>query len=365
MNHRLPPSAVAESKLPTPVRTAPFFRNVRRFFGGPATPAETAFKKEVLCAADVSELRPAICLKGQIEKISGTPAESNRSAELDHVLRQTATHEPTIAFHIKNAVLVDGSVYAGRMRHMIANKSTVASKTISYVDTAAICSSAAGSTYFGHWLADDVLTYMLAERYGKPVCCAPNSPFGHMSLYAQIFGQNWSVTDRAHVGHLILFQDFAQTKLKKQRQLELRNKLLSRFAPTADNHLIYLRRGNTGVSRPIANEPEIIEGLVRKGFTILDIGTDSLERILSCLVSSRIVVSMEGSQTYHGAYSLPAGSGLLLLQPPDRFTATQRDWTENIGARFGFVVGDRTENATRFSLHDILKTIDLFFSDTA
>ena len=351
--------------MQTPVHTAPFFRNVRRFFGGPATPAQTAFKREILCAEDVSELRPAIFLKDQIEKVVGAPAESNRGAELDHVLRRTVTNAPTIAFHIKNAVLVDGSVYAGRMRHMIANKSVAANKSVSYVDTAAICSSAAGSTYFGHWLADDVLTYMLAERYGKPICCAPNSPFGHMPLYEEIFGQDWAATDRAHVGHLILFQDFAQTSLKRRRQLELRSKVLRRFAPTANNYLIYLRRGNTGVSRPIANEPEIVDGLAREGFTILDIRTDSLERILSCLVSSRIVVSIEGSQTYHGAYALPAGSGLLLLQPPDRFTATQRDWSENIGARFGFVVGDRGENATYFSFHDIMKTVDLFFSDKA
>jgi hypothetical protein len=349
--------------LKIPLHAAPFFRNVRRFFGGPASPAETAFEHEVLCAADVSELSPPVFLDGQLQKIFGTPAESTLDAELDHVLRRTVTNAPTIAFHIKNAVLLDGSIYAGRMRHVIGNKSAAASKEISYLDTGAICSSAAGSTYFGHWLADDALTYMLAERYGKPVCCTPNSFFGHMPLYAQIFGQDWTATDRAHVGHLILFQDFAQTSLKKRRQLELRGKVLHQFAHSADNHLVYLKRGNTGVSRPVANEQEIIDGLSRKGFTILDIRTDSLDRILSHLVSSKIVVSIEGSQTYHGAYSLPRGSGLLLLQPPGRFTATQRDWSENIGVRFGFVVGDQRENSTHFPLNDILKTVDLFFDD--
>jgi capsular polysaccharide biosynthesis protein len=197
------------------------------------------------------------------------------------------------------------------------------------------------------------------------VCCSPSAPFEHKQLYGQIFGQDWTPTDRARVDHLVLFQDFAQTSLKKHRQLSLRTKLLQRFPPTADRHLVYLKRGNTGVLRSIANEDEIIEELSRRGFVILDIRKDSLDVILSHLVSTKLLVSVEGSQSYHGAYSLPHGSGLLLLQPPGRFTATQRGWSENIGVRFGFVVGDPRENSTYFSLIDILKTMDLFFNDPA
>ena len=345
------------------LRAAPFLRNVRRFFAGPANRTETAFEQEVLCEGDVSELQPSLFLDDQIEKIRGTTAESTLDVELDDALRRTATNAPTIAFHIKNATLLDGSLYAGRMKHQVANKTAKANNQISHLETAAVCNSLAGSTYFGHWLADDVLTYMLAERYAKPVCCSPNAPYGHMPFYTKILGQDWTATDQAFIEHLILFQDFAQTSLKKSRQLEARGKVLSQVKAMAGNHLIYLRRGNTGASRMIANEQEIIDGLSRKGFTILDINTDSLDRILSYLASSRIVVSMEGSQTYHGAYSQPSGSGLLLLQPPARFTATQRAWSANIGVRFGFVVGDQSDDATYFSLNDILKTVDLYFSD--
>jgi hypothetical protein len=348
-----------------PLHAAPLLRDVRRFFGGPASPAEIAFEQEVLCASEDSELNPSVFLDGQIEKILGTPAESHLDAEIDHVSRRTVRSAPTIAYHIKDAVLLDGSIYAGRMRHVIGKKNAALSKKIVHLDTGAISSSAAGSTYFGHWLADDVLAYMLAERYSKPVCCSPNSSFEHRPLYARIFGQDWTATDRAHIEHLILFQDFAQTSLKRHRQLELRRKILAQFEPSVGNHLIYLKRGNTGASRPVANEQEIIDELSRRGFTILDIRTDSLDRILSHLVSAKIVVSVEGSQTYHGAYSLPRGSALLLLQPPGRFTATQRDWSENIGVRFGFVVGDQRENSTYFPLNDILKTVDLFFKDKA
>lgn len=354
-----------EIELPISVHASPFLRHMRRIVAGPAKPAEIAFEQEVLCAGEDAELSPSIFLDGQIEKVSGAPVETSVEAELDHALRRTVKHAPTMAYHIREAVLLDGSLYAGRMKHVIGRKSAAASKKLSHLDVAAVCSSGAGSTYFGHWLADDVLTYMLAERYGKPVCCAPNSPFGDRPLYERIFGQDWTATDRARIAHLVLFQDFAQTSLKGQRQRELRSRLLREFPPSSRSHLIYLRRGNTGVSRSVANEAEIIDELSRRGFIILDIQTDSLDRILSHLVSARIVVSMEGSQTYHGVYSLPPESGLLLLQPPGRFTSTQRGWSGNIGVRFGFVVGDARENATHFSVTDILKTLDLFFNDQA
>jgi hypothetical protein len=363
--NRRPPPLIAEIELQIALRTAPFRRNVRRFLFGPASRAETAFEQEVLCPGDVSELLPSLFLDDQIAKIRGTIAENKLDVELDDALRRTATNAPTIAFHIRNATLLNGSLYASRMRYQVGNKTAKTNRQISHFDTAAICSSLAGNTAFGHWLADDVLTYVLAERHSKPICCSPNPPYGHMPFYAKILEQDWTATDHAFIDHLILFQDFAQTSLKKRRQLEARNKVLSQVKVTAGNHMVYLKRGNSGTSRLIANEQEIIDELSRRGFIILDINTDSVERILSYLATSRIVISMEGSQTYHGAYSLPSGSGLLLLQPPGRFVATQRGWSSNIGVRFGFVVGDERDDATYFSLNDILKTADLFFSDEA
>ncbi len=317
----------------------------------------------MLCPSEESEFFPSIFLRGQIEKITGTQPGVSLKGQLDQATRRTVQHAPTIAYHIKDAVLVDGCIYAQRMKFVVGDKSVAEDNRFKQLGAAAICSSAVGNTYFGHWLTDDVLTYMLAERYSKPICYSPIFPKMHKSIYERLFQQDWTPTDRAHIEHLILFKDFAQTSLKKRRQIELRGKVLERFAPSNSRNLIYLKRGNTGTQRSIANEPEIIEDLSKRGFVILDVETDSLDRILSHLVSAKMVISIEGSQTCHGAYSLPKDSGLLLLQPPGRFLVSQRGWSENIGVRFGFVVGDPKENSTYFSVLDILKTVDLFFKE--
>jgi Glycosyltransferase 61 len=338
-------------------------RNVSRLFGGPTSVAETAFEQEVLCPSEESELSPSIFLKGQLEKITGAQTGASLASQMDQTLRRTVKHAPTIAYHIRNAILFDGCVYAGRMKSVVAEKGAVVNKRVAQFGTAAICSSVIGAKYFGHWLCDDVLTYVLAGRYGNPICCSVSFPSDHKPIYERIFEQDWRPTDRARIDHLILFQDFAQTSLKRRRQLDLRNRVLRLFPPTGRRHLIYLKRGDTGESRLIENESEIIDDLTRRGFVILDIKTDSLERILSHLVSAEIVISIEGSQTTHGSYSIPKGSGMLFLQLSNRFTASQRGWTENLGAKFGFVVGEPRENATYFSASDILKTVDLFFQE--
>ena len=348
-------------RLLIPVHMAPLLRNARRFFGGPASVAETAFEQEVLCPSQECELSPAVYLEGQIEKITGVQTETTLASQLEQACRRTVTHAQTIAYHIKDAILFDGCVYSGRMKSLIGEKNSAVKGSVAQFGTSAICSSFIGTKYFGHWLCDDVLTYILAEKYGAPICCSVSFPSDHMPVYEGVFKQDWKPTDRARIDHLVVFQDFAQTSLKRRRQLDLRDKILETFPPTGRENLIYLKRGTTGASRLIENEAEIIDELVRRSFVILDIRTDSLERILSHLAAAKIVISIEGSQTTHCAYTIPSGSGMLFLMPPNRFTASQRGWTENIGAKFGFVVGERREDATYFSTPDIFKTVDLIF----
>jgi hypothetical protein len=49
--------------------------------------------------------------------------QTTKEAEIAQAISTTATHVPTVAYHIKDAVLFDGSIYAGRFRHSIADKS--------------------------------------------------------------------------------------------------------------------------------------------------------------------------------------------------------------------------------------------------
>ena len=82
-----------------------------------------------------------------------------------------------------------------------------------------------GTKHFGHWLCDDALTYLLANSYGTPVCYSQSYASNHKPIYAKYFDQDWSPIDRSVIEHLIVFQDYGQTSLKKKRQLELRSKV--------------------------------------------------------------------------------------------------------------------------------------------
>ena len=138
------------------------------------------------------------------------------------------------------------------------------------------------------------------------------------------------------------------------------SQIKAHFPEATGGAKVYLRRGGTGVARKIQNEAEIVDALIKRGFKVIDLETDTLETILTTLVDAQIVVSIEGSHIAHCAFTIPGQSGLIVLQPPDRFVAVHRGWAECMSVRFGFVVGDKGDNgAYCFSPSDILRTIDL------
>ena len=275
-------------------------------------------------------------------------------------MRREVIHAATIAYHIRNAVLVDGSIYAGSMRHFLADKSTLPSAKSApvHLQKSALSSTPAGTKYFGHWLKDNCLQYLLAEKYSAPL--SVRKPLsGHEKQYQQYFNQDWTPTSCAQIDHLIVFQDFAQNSLKARRYQLLTERIRAQLAKFQSTPLVYLKRGDTGASRLIQNESEIIEILAKKGFIVVDISSDSLEYILSSLLNAKIVVSVEGSHISNCWFSPHNSSGLVILQPPDRFTAIHRGWVDCTGSRLGMVVGEITNDGYYFSPSDILRTVDL------
>ena len=69
-------------------------------------------------------------------------------------------------------------------------------------------------------------------------------------------------------------------------------------------------------------------------------------------MNAKIVVSLEGSHIDHCVLASPKNSGILVLQPSDRFSATTRAWSECLGIRFGFVVGTAGDAVLFFGFGD-------------
>ena len=336
-------------------------RNVRRAILGPGTLELTAFDREILCPAERAEASPAIYLSGQIERVTGSPPESTKELEIEHVTLRTVTHAATIAYHIRNAVLIDGLVYANQLKFPLRSSSIGFLKPVNpvHLEKAAIASSLLGNKYFGHWLRDDCSTYILAKQFSKPLCIEPSFAAPHICKYREYFDQEWIYTQRAYIDHLIVFQDYGQNRSKRDRYMQLNKKIVRRFGNKKRTPLVYLRRGNSGVPRPVENEPELIELLSRRGFVVVDVELQTVESLLESLASAKIVVSMEGSHLAHCAFSVPNKSGILVLQPPDRFASIHRDWTMCQGVRFGFVVGNRGASGYVFSGSEVERTLDL------
>jgi hypothetical protein len=351
-----------------PIQLVPFARLAKRLISGRRSLESVAYQVDVLCPQETVTISPAIFLPGQLERVTERlqdpwVPDTNSEAEIAAAVATRISYAPTIAYHIKNAVLFDGSIYAKDYRyplHPVGDKSVFAStdKRLRHLNIAALASSFLGTRYFFHWLADDCSKYLLADGVAPPLCTR-RSAFVDERKYQTYFKQDWSPMDRAHIDHLIVFQDHSQNSHKLRRYRALGSLIKSHFPLSEGSACIYLKRGNSGLRRSISNEEEIVDALVSRGFIVLDIESDHLDYILQTLMKAKIVVSMEGSHIAHCIHTCPESSALLVLQPPDRFTATHRSWSSCLGIGFGFVVGTIGKGEYHFSVREILLTIDL------
>jgi hypothetical protein len=344
-----------------PHRLRPHLRHLLRGIAGPTTLASAATHYEIVCPEEVAELHPAVFLEGQLERVTAVSKFSTIQYQIAAASGPTAIHAPTIAFHIPSAALVDGSIYSGRLRHFVAPKEITSSSSRPIeIDVAPLASNMIGTQFFGHWLTDDCTQYLLGEAYGSPLCLQ-RPAYRDQSAYEAYFKQDWTPISSARVKDLIIFQDFSQNSHKKRRYQVLSGRLRTYFATREPSLLLYLRRGSTGVFRPISNEDQLIQILLKQGFIVADIQSDSVEELLEKLVNAKIVVSLEGSHIAHCCFSLPEGAGLVVLSIPSKFTAVHRGWTEARSIRFGFIIGSETDDGYRYEPKEVLQTLELMF----
>ncbi len=347
-----------------PLRLRPCVRTVRRAFTGPGSLESVAVARDVLCPEEKTEPSPAIFLPGQLDRVIGAPSESSVAAEIEVMTTRQFIHAPAVAYRIRHAALFAGSIYSKSLRYFIDGAARATSSPPVHIEKATLSSTFIGLKYFGHWIKDDCTLRLLCEELGNPPLCVKIPDHRDSAKYANYFMQDWSKSiDSALIDDLVILQDFGQNSLKKRRYEALRSRIAETFGNQQARSLVYLRRGATGAARLVHNEQEILETLERRGFLILDIASASLEDILRQLSQARLVISMEGSNCAHCVAALPSGSGLMLLEPANRFTANQRGWTDSLSIRLGFVVGEAvTASSFGFSISEILQTTDLMLN---
>jgi hypothetical protein len=335
-------------------------RHVKRLFAGPGTLQSAAYSQEIIYPEQRVVYRPPIYLDGHLERIAGSSAESTKAVEIGRMTVLTEVQTPTIAYHFRDAVAINGSIYIGTLKLFVASLKPPRPTEVVETKRAALATSYYGAKYFGHWLRDDCSYYLLARQLDIPalVFSSPSGP--HVDGYKSLFGYEYhALALLAYVDHLTIFTEHHENRLRLQRYESFRAIVQAKFPRKERRTFVYLKRGDHGIPRPIQNEDEIITALMRIGFVVVDTGSAPLEQLLEILVDARIVVSMEGSHISHCVYAAPLDCGLLVLQPPDRFAANHRIWADCLGIRFGFVVGMIGNAGYLFDPSEILRVMEM------
>lgn len=307
----------------------------------------------------------AYFLEGQLERITGTAFTDDPHAAMHGCF--TVEHAPTFAYKLKDIWMINGFLYKGLYNFRL-HPSFQLSKKMNYfppaiieteIENASIYSTSEGNQYFGLWLTDDCANYALANQEGVPVT-SNIIPYSHMPEYESYLEMNPFRTNAAYLKNAIFFDDNWGNNDNKHLRFEAnRNKILSLFPGTSHPGVFILRR-NSGISRVMLNELEIAEKLREKyGFKIVDVTQNTAAEILSACAGAKILIGIEGSHLFHGLMALEAGSSVLILQPPNRFSAVIKNTTDMENINYSFVVGIQKGENFYIDFEEVERTIDL------
>lgn len=341
----------------------PVLHQVKRLARRPARAlAEVAQTSWEIAPAHRAPVPPALFLPDQLQRITQFSEFGSREIDLPKVQGGGETvHAATRAYRLRDAFLIDGVLYKDdACLHLHPRTSRVPRLQVEHeIGRAALYCTFGGNRYFGQWLMDDCVAYPLAAAEGIAVTTAqPINP--HTRGYEDWLDMKPVRCASVFLRDVVIFEDFAQNRSKHARFRALGDKLLRR-AGTEAHPGVFIVRGQTGMRRVLRNELELAERLRdRRGFRIVDPTKADVPAIVKACAGARMVVGVEGSGLMHGILPLAAGSGVLILQPPNRFSAIYKDLTDRDGQRFGFVVGSPDGEDFRVDVDEVERTLDLF-----
>ncbi len=306
----------------------------------------------------------AYFLPNQLERVTGMAYTDNPRRDMEGGVG--AFQVPTRAFLVKDAWLLDGSLYTRGLRIDLHARRRIHRlrrhlpriRPEREIRRGSIYCTLEGNEFFALRLMDDYVTYPLANNEGFPV--TPTQPVSpHILAYENWLGMNPLRSDDLFMREVVLFDDWGQNQDKVLRVRALAEKLLSRVRVEPHPGVFILRRGS-GVQRIMHNEIELAEYLrEHRGFRIVDATTDDVPSIVAACAGARVVIGIEGSQLVHGLAVLPPGGALLALQPPFRFSGVFKRMTDPQGQHYAFVVGRPMGQGFTVDTSEVERTLDL------
>ena len=310
---------------------------------------------------------PALYLPGQLARVTGSVygyywSDGGQPESIEHQMAGGVERwqAPTRAWQLADAWLVDGAIHKGGASHRILPRSSLLplARVQDEIERAAVYATYDGSLFFGLWLQDDCTLYPQASRDGAPVTIA-QQPYSHMAAYEQRLGMRPVRLASAYLREAVVYDDRLQNEDKRRRCEALRRTLLADLDARAHPG-VYIVRGSSGKSRRLVNESELAEHLrTKRGFRVVNV-TDDVATILAACAGARVLAGVEGSHLAHGFMVLEQGAGVLVVQPPDRFSPVLKRTADRDRQHYGFVVALPEGDGFRVDIEEFERTLDLF-----
>lgn len=317
---------------------------------------------ETLEPGQVLDVAPPLYLPGQLERATAVIAGvESLQKELDLALGSHERHAPLVRYTLRNCLVhpagFDGPGFSLR-KHPLRGLGFLAARTESVGD-AVYCMSEPSHRYFGHWLLDACAVALLA-RPAEAQLLDVNPAWPNTGQYVPLLGLQPAPAAQYAVERLSFYQDYGLGHSKRGRWAEMARRLRA-SVPDAEGQggPVYLRRGSAGNLRTVADEERIIEQLVLRGFTVLDVDGAPAASIQQGLRAASMVISMEGSHLSHAYLAMKPGATVLVLIPADRFNLVQLGYARGAALRFGFVVVTPSAAGYVVDMPDLLRTVDL------
>lgn len=323
-------------------------RQQSRKFGAdtPCAPANT-----ILC-------HPGLYEPDQLDRVLACGFKSTVANEIAKLDARSFTERPKTRHTLHDAVIASGWIYAQEGHHFMRDGAFLRalSQKIRRYDRATLLNSQQGLKYFGHWLRDDCAIYE-DLRDTPNLISMKRTDWPDARVYETAFGHVWDETAFAYAGTLTLYREMGFNRDKARRLRLLRQRLrASHPAPNAGK-IIYIRRGQLGAARDIANQDELETALSAAGIHIVEPGLAG-QNLVREVLDAAMIITVEGSQASHGVYCLADGGAMLILQPPERFYNPHHEWARLLGMGYGITIGEKEGAGFRMHPNEVFAMID-------
>lgn len=344
-----------------------FFYIAKRTIHFPYQPLnEVAIRSTTICGAHELPAITPFYWEAHLPRIRGAASHSAKQVVDQDLNRKKFFLRPVVAHWLHGATLLDGSIYSQCYRQDLRSVKRSArigldiSGPVGHVEQGALVSTCAGSTWWGHWLEDEVPLQMLAEKFGPPIAHC-RSVYRDENTYREAFGI--SLPERYRVAifsELVIIDEFAQNPDKTRRYHALRRKLS--LLPKGYER-VFLSRGTSGTRRVLVNETQVRLRLESIGFKTLDISKCTASEVIQVCRGASVVISVEGSHLAPLLYLMQDFGTLVILNPPNQVHTTVADIAVFCGISSGMFICEAVD-ASPTDFYCSPDEIERFLDDT-